>query len=173
MSDVWLNLMMTVYIGRLCACDYVLCFVSFAILIKWRIFFLWERKFEYFGTLAISKRERERKEWKETKEIHPKRTAYDCLSNQLEACTLRRLTFKCKIENKSCYVSYIHTIHTKRTVPDLLNVCKNHTALKLRWARIYFLKMQFHHSDTSVTLTQGEGHQTWHELAHPKQWRLS
>ena len=44
-----------------------------------------------------------------------------------------------------------------------VNVCKNHTTFQLWWTK---KKPQcaVYDSDTSVTLKQGQGHQTWYDL---------
>ena len=56
----------------------------------------------------------------------------------------------------------MHTSHKKHTKSDLFNVCKNHVMDKnLK------LDLQFD-SDTSVTLTQRQGHPTRNELVGPK-----
>ena len=53
-------------------------------------------------------------------------------------------------------------------MPDLFNVCKNHTTFQLRRQQS---KKQFavNDSDAPVTLKEGQGPQTWHELVDCKQ----
>ena len=50
-------------------------------------------------------------------------------------------------------------------MPDLFNVCKNHTTSKLQWTR---KQSAVYDPDTPVTLKQGQGHQSWSELVDSK-----
>ena len=61
----------------------------------------------------------------------------------------------------------MHTSYTKHNVPDIFNLCKNHTTFTVDNR----LKKQFafYDFDTPVTLKQGQCQQTWYELVNPKQ----
>ena len=54
-------------------------------------------------------------------------------------------------------------------MPDLFNLCKNHTAFKLVDKNLKKKQFAVYDSHTPVTLKQGQGHQTWCALVDPKQ----
>ena len=59
-----------------------------------------------------------------------------------------------------------HQNHTNHVVHNLFNVCSissNHLMFKLQRPRIQNMQFTLHISDTTVTLKQSQGHQTYHD----------
>ena len=62
-----------------------------------------------------------------------------------------------------------HRSHTNHLVHNLFTLSSNHTTFKLQRTRIKNMQFAVYISDTSVTLTQSEGHQTYSNSVNPKQ----
>ena len=63
---------------------------------------------------------------------------------------------------KACQLSLLntHQSHTYHILHDRFNVCRNQTIFKLRRTRILNIQVAVYISNTSVTLKQGQDHQT-------------